>query len=238
MPFAVEHHHVLSLFRQKIRRQKPCLATADDAIHSETAVAITGGTIDITSCYEGIDSPTITIDPTATVDDATINIVSSGDGISAVSLDGSSSTVSILGGDLNITAGEDGIQAEAQVLITDGNITVTTGGGSTQATYLSGAGTLNLGGWSGDAFRNNGRVEAIGGVLDLVYTLEVGIDMPGFEIFADASLADPLNAARASIVITQQPVPLPAAGVLLLSGLLGAGVQTRRHEAAGYDYER
>ena len=109
------------------------LDTADDAIHSESAVAISGGTINITSCYEGIDSPTITIDPTATVDEATINIVSSGDGISAVSLDGSSSTVSILGGDLNITAGEDGIQAEAQVLITGGNITVTTGGGSTHS---------------------------------------------------------------------------------------------------------
>ena len=92
------------------------LATADDAIHSESAVTITGGTIDITTSYEGIDSPTITIDPTATIDDTTIDIVASGDGISAASLDGSSSTVSIYGGYIVINATGDGRRARLERL--------------------------------------------------------------------------------------------------------------------------
>lgn len=103
------------------------LSTADDAIHGESSVAISGGTISVTACYEGIDSPDITID------DATVSIVSSGDGISAVSLDGASSTVSIYGGTVTISAGEDGIQAESQVLISGGTITITSGGGSSSS---------------------------------------------------------------------------------------------------------
>ena len=101
------------------------LATADDAIHSETAVAITGGDISITTSYEGIDAPAITIN------DGTIDVVATNDGITAASLDGASSVVSIYGGTISVTAGADGIQAEAQLLITGGTVTVTTGGGST-----------------------------------------------------------------------------------------------------------
>jgi lipopolysaccharide export system protein LptA len=101
------------------------LATADDAIHSDTEVAITGGDISITTCYEGIDGVAITID------DATIDLVSSNDGISAASADGVSSTVAIYGGAITINAAADGIEAEANVLITAGDITVITGGGST-----------------------------------------------------------------------------------------------------------
>ena len=100
------------------------LATADDAVHSESAVVITGGQISITTCYEGIDAPAISIDA------ATIDLVSSDDGISAVSADGTASTVSIGGGTITINAGADGIAAEAQVLITDGAVTVVTAGGS------------------------------------------------------------------------------------------------------------
>ena len=103
------------------------LASGDDAIHSETSVTITGGEIDITTSYEGIDAPVVSID------DAVIDIVATGDGISASSEDGSSSTVSVAGGTLSITAGEDGIQAEAQLLISGGTISVTTGGGSSKS---------------------------------------------------------------------------------------------------------
>lgn len=103
------------------------LATADDAVRSESTVAITGGDISIATCYEGIDAAAITIN------NATIDLVSSDDGISAVSADGTSSTVSISGGTLAITAGADGIAAESQVLISGGTITVSSGGGSTMS---------------------------------------------------------------------------------------------------------
>ena len=103
------------------------LATADDAIHAESEVVITGGDIEITTCYEGIEAATITID------DSTIDLVSSNDGISAVSADGTSSTVSILGGTITIEAEADGIEAESQVLISGGTIMVSSGGGSSMS---------------------------------------------------------------------------------------------------------
>ena len=100
------------------------VAADDDAIHAGTSAAIIGGNLDITASYEGIDSPAVTID------NATIDIVSTNDAISATSDDGSS-TVSIYGGSLTIAAGTEGIQAEAQVFISGGTLDITTGGGST-----------------------------------------------------------------------------------------------------------
>ncbi len=150
------------------------LATADDAIHGETAVTITGGTIEITTCYEGIEAATITID------DPTIDLVSSNDGISAVSADGTSSTVSILGGTITIEAEADGIEAESQVLISGGTITVSSGGGSSMSVgdtesakgIKSGAdltiqgGTINVDS-ADDALHADGTVTITGGSLTL-----------------------------------------------------------------------
>ncbi len=100
------------------------LATGDDAIRADVSVTITGGDVVITESAEGIESATITID------DGTICIVSSGNGISGSSEDGSSAVVTINGGTLTITAGTDGIQSEAQALISGGTISITSGGGS------------------------------------------------------------------------------------------------------------
>ena len=47
----------------------------DDAFHSETSLTIDGGDINITECYEGLESLVITIN------NGTIRIVSSDDGI-------------------------------------------------------------------------------------------------------------------------------------------------------------
>lgn len=51
------------------------LATGDDAIHADASVTINGGEIQITQSYEGIESMVITIN------DGTIHLVSSDDGI-------------------------------------------------------------------------------------------------------------------------------------------------------------
>ncbi|MEZ6193957.1 MAG: carbohydrate-binding domain-containing protein [Phycisphaerales bacterium] len=99
------------------------LSTDDDAIHAEGLLTISGGDIDITTSYEGIEGGNVVIS------NATIDVVSSDDGITAVSADGLTSTISISGGTITVVAGADGIAAEASVSITDGDITVTTGGG-------------------------------------------------------------------------------------------------------------
>jgi len=148
------------------------LATADDAIHAETAVAINGGDISITTSYEGIDAPAITIN------DGTIDVVATNDGITAASLDGSSSVVSIYGGTISVTAGTDGIQAEAQLLVTGGTVTVTTGGGSTHSVGSSESakalkattdltiqgGTITIDS-SDDAIHTNGSITISGGSI-------------------------------------------------------------------------
>lgn len=65
------------------------------------------------------------------VTDGTITINSEGDGLKADNnSDSTKGYVYIEGGKINITSGEDGIQAETDLLIADGAITIKTGGGS------------------------------------------------------------------------------------------------------------
>jgi len=54
------------------------LASGDDGIHSDSTLEISGGDLSITKSYEGIESSTITIN------DGTMHIVASDDGINAV----------------------------------------------------------------------------------------------------------------------------------------------------------
>jgi hypothetical protein len=58
------------------------LASGDDAIHADSTIEINGGDINITKCYEGIESASITING------GDIRLVSSDDGINAVSGNG------------------------------------------------------------------------------------------------------------------------------------------------------
>ena len=65
------------------------------------------------------------------VTDGNITINSKGDGMKADNTtDETKGYVYIEGGKINITSGQDGIQAETELLIADGDITIKTGGGS------------------------------------------------------------------------------------------------------------
>jgi hypothetical protein len=111
------------------------LASGDDAIHADSSIEINDGDINITKCYEGIESKNITIN------DGDIHLVSSDDGIDADAADDSIQTyVCIGGGTFYITAGADGIQAKTKVLISGGSITISSGGGSTLSTANSAKG--------------------------------------------------------------------------------------------------
>lgn len=69
------------------------------------------------------------------VTDGNITINSKGDGMkSDNTTDDSKGYIYIEGGKINITSGQDGIQAETQLLVADGDITIKTGGGSENST--------------------------------------------------------------------------------------------------------
>ena len=150
------------------------IATDEDGINADTSVTITGGDIDITTCYEGIECPTISIDA------ATIDIVSSNDGISGSSGDGTSGTVAIYGGTITIDAGTDGIQGEAEVLIAGGTLDITTAGGhsttlgeddsakalKSDVDLVVSGGTITIDA-ADDAIHSNGTITISGGDMTL-----------------------------------------------------------------------
>ncbi len=54
-------------------------AAGDDGVHADTALTITGGKLTVTTCYEGLEAATITLD------DGDVSITASDDGINASS---------------------------------------------------------------------------------------------------------------------------------------------------------
>jgi hypothetical protein len=111
------------------------LSTGDDGIHADDALRIDNGSLTITRSYEGLESAQITIN------DGTINIVSSDDGINvAGGQDGSgfgggrtgrdqfaqmgSTHLSLNGGVIVIDAGGDGIDANGTIDMTDGVVLI------------------------------------------------------------------------------------------------------------------
>lgn len=152
------------------------LSSGDDAIHADNLVEITGGNINIVRCFEGIESATVKINGGAT------SVISSNDGIDAV-LSGQnpdSGDVIILKGSIEINADGDGIQAERNVTIADGDFVFTTGGGSgnTVAANASAKGVKGAAGISikggkftissaDDAVHSNGAITVNAGTLAL-----------------------------------------------------------------------
>lgn len=98
-------------------------------IVSKDDLVITGGTITVNAAEDGIRGRDCTAICGGII---TVNAV--GDGIKSNNdTDSALGWVSIDGGTISITAGEDGIQAESVLQITDGDLTILTGGGSNSA---------------------------------------------------------------------------------------------------------
>lgn len=97
--------------------------------------------------------------------------------------------------------------AELEVIGTDFGGVVSTVGQQTRVDFAPFEATVALGDFAPGAF------------FDIVYRLQVGMQIPGLEVLADASLGDPLSLQGQSLTLATTPVPLPAAAWLLLSGL-------------------
>ncbi|MDD5018413.1 MAG: carbohydrate-binding domain-containing protein [Eubacteriales bacterium] len=101
-------------------------ANYQNGIQSKDDLKITGGAITVTAASDGLKGKDC-----VAVKDGTITVMAAADGIeSSNGTDDGEGYIAIEGGTLDITAGLDGIQAETSVLISGGDITISSGGGS------------------------------------------------------------------------------------------------------------
>ena len=113
----------------------------NDAIASKDDLIIQSGNIDIESVGDGIRGK-----DSVHIVDGNINIVASQDGIKSTNTeDTSKGYVWIEDGTINIESTQDGIQGESLVGISNGNISITTGGGSENSSN-----TNSWGNWGKD----------------------------------------------------------------------------------------
>lgn len=120
------------------------LFTKDDGVHADGTLTVSGGKIEITGCYEGLEGTYVA------VTGGDISIVSSDDGINATTTSGTG--IIFEGGTVYIYAGGDGIDSNSRtsyqgILFAGGNITVisTSGGDSsidTEQGYTYTGGTV------------------------------------------------------------------------------------------------
>jgi len=101
-------------------------ANYNNGIQGKDDLKITGGTIVVNAVNDGIKGR-----DSIAIKDANISVNAGGDGMQSTNdEDSKKGYIAVESGTLHITAGKDGIQAETRVFISDGNITISSGGGS------------------------------------------------------------------------------------------------------------
>ncbi len=98
----------------------------NDGIASKDGLVIAGGTITVTAVDDGIRGKDYLV-----VKGGTISVTAQGDGLKADNAeDAARGYISVESGTLHVTAGGDALQAETSVVITGGDFTLVSGGGS------------------------------------------------------------------------------------------------------------
>ncbi len=161
----------------------------NNGITSKDTLEIYDAAVSVTAVNHGVNGKDAN-----TIRAATLTVVSGGDAVRASNdADATLGWVSITDAVLNLTAGEDGIQAETALTITGGSCSIVSGGGSTvqpdetlSAKGIKAGTTLTLNGGdyvldcSDDAIHSNGSVT----VTDGTFTVSSGDDA----LHADAAL--------------------------------------------------
>jgi hypothetical protein len=148
----------------------------NDAIGSKDGLIINGGSITVTAADDGIRGKDYLV-----VKDGTIEVNSGGDGLKSDNdEDTDAGYISIGGGDITITAAGDAIAAETDALISDGKLTLITGGGSNSsisdddsakgvkagALLIVEAGTFDINS-ADDGVHSNANISLNGGTLNI-----------------------------------------------------------------------
>jgi hypothetical protein len=123
------------------------MASGDDAIHADVSVTLTGGDFAVSTCYEGIESNSITID------DGKVVLKSDDDAFNGVSLDTTAAVTTSASGSTTTTIGRTGAGFGGGFPGEWGNAKLTINGG-----YIA----LDAG---GDGIDINGGVEMNGGTV-------------------------------------------------------------------------
>jgi len=161
-----------------------------NGITGKDTLQIYDGAISVTAVNNGINGK-----DSNTIDSASVTVSCGGDAIRSTNdTDETLGWVSVSNSMLNLTAGEDGIQAETALTMSDGSYTITSGGGSgiqssddasakgiKAGTVLTLAGGVYILDCSDDAIHANGDVTVSGGT----YTISTGDDA----FHADEALA-------------------------------------------------
>lgn len=97
------------------------LFSADDAIHADAKATVSGGNVNVTGCYEGIEGAFVEISG------GTVSVVSRDDGINGTSTLGESIVIS--GGTVYVLAGGDGVDSNSRtsgdgILFSGGNAVI------------------------------------------------------------------------------------------------------------------
>lgn len=133
----------------------------NDGITSKDGLIIAGGTISVNAADDGIRGKDYVV-----LKGGTVTLIAGGDGIKADNdEDAALGFVSVLGGTASITVVGDGIDAESAVTVSDGKLTLVTGGGAgatvaadASAKAIKGTGSVSI---TGGTFAINAADDAV-----------------------------------------------------------------------------
>ncbi|MFJ2298552.1 carbohydrate-binding domain-containing protein [Oerskovia paurometabola] len=102
------------------------VSAATDGIASKDGLVITGGDLTVDAGDDGVRGK----DYLVVTDDSSVTVTAAADGLKSTNADDETmGYVAILGGTLDVTSGDDGIQAETDAIVTDATVKITAAGG-------------------------------------------------------------------------------------------------------------
>jgi hypothetical protein len=159
-------------------------ANYNNGIASKDDLKITGGSITVNAVNDGIKGK-----DSIAIKEGTITVSAGGDGLQANNAeDPHKGTVSIEGGTLNITAGLDGIQAETRLVVSAGDVTISSGGGSVNSSNRQGWGNWRAPGSTTDDSSSDSAKGLKAGVDVTISDGTINIDSSDDSIHSNDSL--------------------------------------------------
>lgn len=193
------------------------VSASTDGIVSKDGLVVAGGTLTVDAGDDGIRGK----DYLVVTDDASITVTAAADGLKSTNADDETmGYVALLGGTVDITSGDDGIQAETDAIVADASVTIAAAGGvgaevaeDASAKGIKGDVGVVVGGSADvsvdaadDGLHSNGAVSVSGGEI----TLASGDD--GVHADGDLTVSD------GTLTVTESVEGLEGATITLAGG--------------------